>query len=554
MHRMTRNASVANIRAPFDGSRFLFKRDMAVLETRGNVQFLQIRAGSAAPLGRPSLTPTPAAGDPGGFIQTYRVTRVVGGRTREDFVGIDVAGGTEEVVLPVSYVLPAGPLRYKGYSVMVHERASLRAGPEWSKSCIFCHNTVPQIDWLLGELAGPRAPTYQAPRLDPIVPTNRRVRASVTDATSFARALDAEVNVLSGNQLSGEVSSRELARHVIELVRGRFTGAALVEEGIGCEACHNGASEHASDPLVRPLFAPTAPWLDVAFPQTSDAARVNRVCARCHQVLFSRYPFTWEGGHRRETPGGSHISSGEGRDFLLGGCQSALRCTACHDPHGGTDRASVTPLGEQNATCTRCHATLADSGRLRQHSHHEPTGAAGVCVNCHMPRKNMGLDGRLTRYHRIGSPTDPERVLGDRPLECALCHSDLSVRALVDAMEAWWPVRFPRQRLEELYGSVDANVLRSTVRRGRPHEQAVAMAILGEARARDAVPLIANQLTAEYPLVREWAKRALVSLLGRCDVDLAADSDIIAKQAKACGAESPPPAHGSDLVDEDPED
>jgi hypothetical protein len=170
-----------------------------------------------------------------------------------------------------------------------------------------------------------------------------------------------------------------------------------------------------------------------------------------------------------------------------------------------------------------------------------------------MARKNMGLDGTLTRYHRIGSPTDPARVLGDRPLECALCHVDRSVRALVEAMEAWWPVRYPRQRLEELYGSLDANAMRATLERGKPHERAVAIATLGEARDKSAVPLVARELLNEYPLVREWAKRALESMLGSCDVDLAADDAAIARQAASCGGTAG--ASSTPLPrDEEPED
>jgi hypothetical protein len=169
----------------------------------------------------------------------------------------------------------------------------------------------------------------------------------------------------------------------------------------------------------------------------------------------------------------------------------------------------------------------------------------------------MGLTGTLTRYHRIGSPTDAARVLGDRPLECALCHTGKSVRALADTMEAWWPVRYPRQRLEELYGSLDANVIRATLERGKPHEKAVAIALLGEAKDRSAVPLIARELVGEYPLVREWAKRALVSIRGRCDVDLAADDAALARGAVACGAQPADVPEGPSRAtsrDEDPED
>jgi hypothetical protein len=128
------------------------------------------------------------------------------------------------------------------------------------------------------------------------------------------------------------------------------------------------------------------------------------------------------------------------------------------------------------------------------------------------------------------------------------------VRSLVDAMEAWWPVRYPRQRLEELYGSLDANAMRATLERGKPHEQVVAIATFGEARAREEAPLVAEKLLADYPLVREWAKRALVAILGRCDVDLAADDAAIAKQAASCRGAPLLRSHKADTTDEEPED
>ena len=495
MHRMTRSARGAEVRAPFDGTRWVFKDDAIVLEQRGDERFMRIESAS------------------GGPPKTYRVTRVIGGRTREDFAGVDVAGGEDELVLPVSFVYATGAFRYKGYSVMVHERATLRAGPQWSRTCIFCHNTIPEMDRLLGALAAPGARAYQGQQVDRWLPDDRRAHARVTDPALFARAAGDETARLGSRAPLAEEDSAGVARRAIEVIRAGFDGGALVEEGIGCEACHGGSIEHARDPRTRPTFVPTAPWLDAGFPSAGRAQAIDRVCARCHEVLFSRYPYTWEGGRRGANAGGSHINSGEGRDFLLGGCASALACTACHDPHRADDPGAMTAMGTPagNTLCTSCHTELAEGDRLRRHAHHDPSGAGGACVACHMPRKNMGLQG-LTRYHRIGSPTDPARVLGDRPLECALCHAGASVRHLVDAMEAWWPERYPRQRLTELYGSLDANVMRATLERGKAHEQAVAMATLAEAGARDAAPLIARQLGNEYPLVREWAGRALAKL------------------------------------------
>jgi predicted CXXCH cytochrome family protein len=497
MHRMTRDVHGAAVRAPFGGNRFAFGQDVAVLEQHDGEKFVRIEQGDGAK-------------------RSYRVTRVLGGRTREDFVGVEDGGHEhEEVVLPVSYVFSTGALRYKGYSVMLHERSSLRAGPVWSRTCIFCHNTVPELDRVLGAVAGPHAGAYQGEQVEPWLPPERRMSIHVVDAEGFRRETASEVSRLGVVSVAGGDSPKDMARNAIGVVRSSFAGSSMVEEGIGCEACHGGSRRHAADPRVAPSLVAEAPWLQVALPAMphadARAEATNRVCARCHQVLFSRYPFTWEGGRRDGAAGGSNISSGEGRDFLLGACTSRLSCTACHDPHGGDDpakmRALATPAG--NGVCTPCHTELAAPEPLRAHAHHDPTGAGGSCIACHLPRKNMGLDGSLTRYHRIGSPTEPARVLGDRPLECALCHPKKTVGSLVDTMEAWWPVRYPRQRLEELYGSLGANAIVATLERGKAHEQAVALGVLREAPDPAAAPLVAKQLSNEYPLVRAWARAAM---------------------------------------------
>jgi hypothetical protein len=535
MHEMTRNARGAVVRAPFADATWMFKGDRVVFEEHDGERWVTIHR-------------------PGGEPDTYRITRIIGGRTREDFVGT-TDGDTEERVVPVSYVFATASFRYKGYSVMAHERDDLRPGPVWRKTCIFCHNTVPEIDRLLGAIAPAR---YQSEQVDRWLSDERRMRVRVVDDGTFESVVASEAARLGTPFHPPDGGARAVAKAGIDAVRSAFDGPSLVEVGIGCEACHGGAAAHARDPRVKPALLAQASWLRVDLPKPTRAEEINRLCARCHQVVFSRYPFTWEGGTRNGLAGGSHINSGEGRDFLLGGCSTALACTDCHDPHSGGTRTAPHDVdgnsnANANATCTRCHAEFADRGRLAAHSHHDPGGAGGSCIACHMPRKNMGLDGVLTRYHRIGSPTDAARVLGDRPLECALCHSDKTVGALLDAMQAWWPVRYPTQRLVDLYGSLDANVIRATLDRGKPHEQAVAIATLGEAHAKDAVPQIAAQLLNEYPLVRQWALRALVAIRGHCEVDLSAADEMIARQAQTCGAGVVGPPQGA-RIEEEPED
>ena len=291
------------------------------------------------------------------------------------------------------------------------------------------------------------------------------------------------------------------------------------------------------------------------------AEQVNRVCARCHQVLFSRYPFTWEGGQRRHNPGGSSITSGEARDFLVGGCARRMSCVACHDPHGVDRPGELERLGTVagNRVCLGCHGQYASPASLQAHAHHDPNGAGASCVACHMPRKNMGLGYTLTRYHRIGSPDDPVRVERDRPLECALCHAEKTVAELAGTMERWWGKRYDRNALVELYGALDVRPIEATLARGKAHEQAVALSVAGGAGLRGAVPAVARQLVNPFPLVRYYARRALEALRGPCAVDLDRETAEIAAAVARCVPEAfpqdrPPAATTQARVPEAPDE
>jgi predicted CXXCH cytochrome family protein len=323
-----------------------------------------------------------------------------------------------------------------------------------------------------------------------------------------------------------------------------------VEVGIGCEACHGGAAAHVANPDHLPSFQPRSPLLDVGPPPRGSARAfwINRACSRCHTVLFSGYRWTWEGGQRAHAvPGGSSINSGEARDFLLGACSGEMTCVDCHDPHGkgGPDRLRqlATPAG--NLVCTRCHSALAAPAALASHSHHRADGEAGACLACHMARKNVSLDYRLTAYHRIGSPSDPARVLRDRPLECALCHTDRSVEALVAAMERWWGKRYDRAAVRALYGAdLGVNALTAALA-GKPHEQATAIGVLGERRVAGAVPALAPMLSHRVPILRFFARAAIERITGQpVPVDLHARAAGLKAEVRrwlAGRAEPPPP-------------
>ena len=369
------------------------------------------------------------------------------------------------------------------------------------------------------------------------MPRERRAEWIVTSAPGLSSALETELARI------GVKRSHPTLTQAISATRSSFRREHLVELGIGCEACHLGSAEHVRDPRKLPSFEPRSAFFAVKWPAPASegpaqlrATRINRICARCHQVLFSGYEPTWEGGTRHGNAGGSHINSGEARDMMLGACASKLSCVECHDPHALDATAKLRALGgaEQDALCTKCHDRYRSPQALREHAHHDPAGEGARCLSCHMPLKNLALDGTLSRYHRIGSPNDPQRVLLDRPMECALCHADKSVESLVATTETWWKRPYDREALRKLYGDLDANVLLATAERGKPHEQAVAFFLLGQARSKAAIVVLAAQLTHPYPLVRGYAKRALDAVVGsRVPVDIDAEDAAIEAQTKA---------------------
>ncbi len=495
MRNMTRDAKLATVRAPFDGFTLRVGSDTCTMTLENGTRMMRVTSATGT--------------------ETFRITKVVGGRYREDFVGIDERGGPERV-LPATYVFATKSWRYKGYSVMVKERPAMSTRAVWSQECIACHNTLPLATMLYDELYGPGLPGYQGKLSDRVIPKQLAWTTRSHDDRGLTRALADEIRFLGEQPPSGGL--RELLPAAATASEHHLDGAHLVELGVGCEACHNGARMHAAVPERMPSFAVQSPLLGVTPPKGQDGTRaqwINHTCAKCHTVLFTRYPFTWEGGERAKNPGGSTTNSGEGRDFQLGGCASAMACTTCHDPHAADApdhlAALATPAG--NHVCAGCHGAIAAA--VTQHSHHKAGGAGTSCIGCHMPKKNMGLDYGLVRYHRIGSATDANRVERDRPLECALCHADKPIDALVTAMEQWWGKHFDRAALRTLYGDdLTINTLRATVIRGKPHEQAVAIAVLGETRDRSTLALLAPQLAHDYPLVRYFARRAIETITG----------------------------------------
>jgi predicted CXXCH cytochrome family protein len=534
MRRMTRLLSDVVPHAPFDGTTFRFKGDSVRMEEHDGRRYMRVftqKSGSSL----------------------FRVTKVIGGRYREDFAGYEVGGSEanaqpvgdprDESVLPASFLLFSGKWRYKGYSVMVKERPYIeKGGAPWRQNCIFCHNTTPYLSTIYDDLLGGGAThTYQGSVSDRLLPDDRRWKLKPGEPLGLAKALSTEIGYLQQKPARAEGGAPPaLLEEAIDVTSRRFDQTHLVEVGIGCEACHNGSREHAADPRKKPSLLVKSPIVKLttannAAPTPAEA--VNHTCARCHTVLFSRYPHTWEGGLRNGNAGGSTINSGEARDLLLGGCASQLACTACHDPHGEDSREKLDKMGTVagNPLCLGCHAKYTGNDALEAHTHHKPDGPGSACLACHMAKKNTGLAYKLTRYHRIGSPTDKDRVEKDRPLECALCHVKKTSAEIVENMETWWKKSFDRRALMALYGGpLDESSILATLARGKPHEQMVAAAVLGDLGRRKQAPLIVPMLSSEYPLARFYALAAIEKLVhGSFPIDLDRDIETVQATARA---------------------
>ncbi|HEY3666662.1 MAG TPA: cytochrome c3 family protein, partial [Polyangiaceae bacterium] len=400
------------------------------------------------------------------------------------------------------------------------------------------------------DVYGAGAHTYQG-SVSVDLPEDKRARYVVRDESALKAALAAELERLGTPKDTAAFSLKHALNAGIDGTRDAFGEKDLVELGIGCEACHGGSREHVEDPTrVRPTLALRSDFLSVTTPagaEPTHAEDINRTCAKCHTVLFSRYPYTWEGRMRRHDPGGSSINSGEARDFQLGDCNTQLSCVHCHDPHTEDPKSSLEALAGPRGDdlCSSCHEDLQAAEARHAHTHH-PTGSSGShCLSCHMPQKNMGLAYELTRYHRVGSPTARERVEGDRPLECALCHTDKSVEQLVATMERFWGKKYDRDALRKLYGQdLSVNAVEATLMYGKPHEAGTAVALAGRDRRLALLPLVVAQLGNEYPLVRYFARHAAEQISGApLPVDLNAPGAEAVKSAQAYLAQHPLEPH-----------
>ncbi len=389
---------------------------------------------------------------------SYRVTRTIGVRSLQEYVGIeqgrDAETYGEEVRLPFGW----WPKRAGWYPQpyfdpwLPEDKVDVYAPVRepWAERCPWCHSTY-------------------------------------AFEQRIARAALKPVGHGLEQQFVGTLGSETLAID------------QQVTIGISCESCHLGGRAHAAGAPIHLVPQGAEPRPGAVVPTTfaqerTTPAIVNTVCAQCHS-----------GPSPRLADGTALRNSSEAIDLAASSCTTA-RCIDCHDPHrGGFDEKRAI------AACTKCHSALADPSSARTHAGHAP---ATTCLDCHMPKVVMGID-RFVRTHRISSPTNAKVLATAGPNACNLCHLDRSIAWTVAELRAQFEVRLDPQSWKS-YGDPESSVGDVWLTSGEPAFRIMAAAAYARSPLGSfAVLELVRGLGDPLAHVRTWTLLALEELLHR---------------------------------------
>jgi hypothetical protein len=417
--RMNQDASAATVKGDFASARIKLPKGEAVFETGADGFTMTLEQG-------------------GRRLRRYRVTRTVGSRFMQFYIGLQTEGPeprssplyTMEQKLPFAYWfkikrwLPNDYFDPLDPDVDAHGHATRDPfdAPEtldWTRTCMLCHNTYAYIY----RLGLPRwAPGYAWSDL-------------AFDPASLQAAL--------GKTLDLADQTPETFTTMGKLTPNRN----LIALGVSCESCHFGGRIHAAGGAQS--WMPQYAGLAITPPngmgkgaRPDDPYVVNAICRQCHSAVGDTY-----------ANGAGMGNSREALDLMSGACFPSIKCTDCHDPHITIGAEAQPPLRKHLDACVRCHGKYADEAVAQKHGAH-PAAAGVTCLDCHMPRIGQGLD-EVVRSHRISSPSDPIMLSADQPNACNVCHIDRSIAWTAAQLGTKWrrSISLPQKReLEDAAG------------------------------------------------------------------------------------------------------
>ena len=382
-----------------------------------------------------------------GVRRVYSIERTIGSRFTQYYVGrmIDGPDPEDAPCRTVAHVLALGWwIDKKEWIPAVHVQGDDTDNDVWDPyeandltsydlHCGSCHVTLSAGDWMLRS-GGRKRITEYAPR--PVSFQFSDYLAEVHPGIVEKKGNWSETPGLAILDAFESLNEIDIPEQAVEL-------------GITCEACHNGAKEHAeaSTPETStklPSFFPTSPNVhssgaDLDALRGRNSLNANFVCSKCH---VGRRPEFAHGGHT--------WNSTEFADAVRGACydrekaeahsMKALTCIHCHDPHTGIGKKWKRTPAEDSQSCMTCHEQFLDEGARAAHTHHAPGSSGGECMNCHMPKITEGLQD-VVRSHRIFSPTEPRMLEANQPNACNLCHLDKSIDWTLKYLKDWYNLR-----------------------------------------------------------------------------------------------------------------
>ena len=414
----------------------------------------------------------------GALVRRFRVTRTIGWRYLQEYVGVQTEGPepagdpiySTEVRLPFgSWFRARGWFHQQYYDSWFGpewepdgrpaiDPYAVDAAAPWAARCAWCHNTFPF------ELRAGRAGEL-------------------------------------GNGLEQFVALAPGPSSAVD--DNRLPTDRLVTVGISCESCHLGGREHAREgAAIR--FDPVSPALTrrPGAPDLSGGRRaplvVNAICGQCHSTPSPRYP-----------GGAATRNSTEALDMAGSGC-AGIKCTDCHDPHVAGPGPGAPDDPRHLGACAGCHPDLAAGERA--HSGHDPADAS--CLDCHMPRVVQGLSD-VVRTHRIGSPAPAADLEAGAPNACNLCHLDRSIAWTAGELARRWGRS--AQIDPAAYGGLDRPVGEAWLDSGDPQVRITAAAAYARSPrlGRAALPLLIGVLDDPVAYYRMRVLFAVEEIAGR---------------------------------------
>ena len=218
----------------------------------------------------------------------------------------------------------------------------------------------------------------------------------------------------------------------------------------GCEACHGPGAEHMNGGGDKTKI--------FSF-NTASAKQISQHCLKCHQYGEEHANFARSAHNVNDvTCTDCHsVHKAKERQYLLKAkqpdlCYSChlsikpefarpfrhrvneglLKCTDCHNQHGGFLTRSLRSTSAQDTVCFKCHADKAGPFAFE----HQPVKTEG-CVICHVPHGSSNM--RLLRRSQINllclechtlsggglPPQGPNHDQSQKYQSCTICHTQI---------------------------------------------------------------------------------------------------------------------------------